>query len=223
MVRRTPPASTSTWREVHKRENGVPSSASSGRCPEAIAAEPLALQPAGASPARRPVEPRATFSRRAAPASAGARHTPPDASVLLASPRSVADPLLFCDFFASLAVPFSTCECRRTSLSLIAATTSSGEGALAASSAWKTAGQQIMKARAHLAAIAAVDGIDDLTGLLDDITTQRREGLLAIPRAAVGREEALHQLDEAGERRPDLISERGSDDGIEGATHRSLP
>ena len=79
--------------------------------------------------------------------------------------------------------------------------------------------QEIAELGAELAPVAAVDRVDDLARLLEHVAAQRLEGLLAVPRAAVGREQALHQLDEAGKGLSRLLLERRDDDGIEGARH----
>jgi hypothetical protein len=47
--------------------------------------------------------------------------------------------------------------------------------------------------------VGALEGVEHLVGLLDEEGAQGLEGLLAIPRAAVGSEELGHDLDEAGE------------------------
>ena len=59
--------------------------------------------------------------------------------------------------------------------------------------------QQVAEFLADLALVALLDRADDLVGLLDDVGLERLGGLLAVPRAAVGRAQPRHQLDEGRE------------------------
>ncbi len=52
---------------------------------------------------------------------------------------------------------------------------------------------------AQRAEIAAVDRVDDLVRFLEHVLAERLQRLLAIPRAALGRAQRGHDLDEAGE------------------------
>src|SRR5262249_9120979 len=79
--------------------------------------------------------------------------------------------------------------------------------------------QKIPELAAELLAIAAVDPVDDLARLLEDISAKRGEILLAVPRAAVGGEQTLHELDQAREGLTGLIGEGGRFNGSEGTRH----
>ena len=79
--------------------------------------------------------------------------------------------------------------------------------------------EQVAELGAELLAVAVVDGVDDLARLLEHVAAERGEGLLAVPGAAVGGEQALHQLDEAGEGAALLIGEGRRGDGIERSRH----
>ena len=59
--------------------------------------------------------------------------------------------------------------------------------------------QQVAEFLADLALVALLDRADDLVRLLDDVGLERFGGLLAVPRAAVGRAQPRHELDEARE------------------------
>ena len=60
--------------------------------------------------------------------------------------------------------------------------------------------QEIAELFAMLGGVVQVDRFEDLVGLLDQIALERTERLLAIPRAAVWSEQALHDGHQLGER-----------------------
>src|SRR5262249_50291548 len=55
--------------------------------------------------------------------------------------------------------------------------------------------EEIAELGGKLAAVSAVDGVDHLAGLLEHVTAEGAEVLLPVPGAAVGGEQALHELD----------------------------
>ena len=61
--------------------------------------------------------------------------------------------------------------------------------------------EQVAELLADRRAVAGVDGVDDLAGLLEGVFPEGLEGLLPVPGAAIGGEEALHHLDEPRQRR----------------------
>src|SRR5262245_47643732 len=61
--------------------------------------------------------------------------------------------------------------------------------------------QEVAEFGAELLSVSAVDSVDDLARFFERISAQRRQCLLSIPRASIGREQAEHQLDQAWERR----------------------
>ena len=67
--------------------------------------------------------------------------------------------------------------------------------------------EKVAELLAERLAIARVDRVDDLARLFEHVFAQRLERLLAVPRAAVRREEAAHDADEADERRAVLLFE----------------
>ena len=72
--------------------------------------------------------------------------------------------------------------------------------------------EQVAELLADRLAVAGVDGVDDLAGLLEGVFPERFERLLAVPRAAVGGEEPAHDADEA--------RQRGAVLGLQGGTGR---
>ncbi len=62
--------------------------------------------------------------------------------------------------------------------------------------------QQIAELLAVAVDVVAGERVEHLVRLLDQERAQRIERLLAVPRAAVGGEQAVHDLDEAGQRGP---------------------
>ena len=93
----------------------------------------------------------------------------------------------------------NTCGWRRTSLSQIAATTSSGPNQPLRARQLGLEDdlqQQIAELLAQVVGRAAIDRVDHLVRLFDHVGTQRLQRLLAVPRASVRREQALHDLDE---------------------------
>ena len=73
--------------------------------------------------------------------------------------------------------------------------------------------QQVPQLLAQGLAVARVDGVDDLAGLLEDVLAQGLEGLLAVPGAAVGSEQPAHHPHEAREGRAVLKLEGGTGRG----------
>ena len=73
--------------------------------------------------------------------------------------------------------------------------------------------QEVAELVAQGGRVAAVDGVDDLVGLLDQEGTQRLRRLLPIPGATVLGAQPPHQLDEALERRPGGLAVRLPSDG----------
>ena len=115
----------------------------------------------------------------------------------------------------------------------MARTTSSGPNApsLRMSSPWKTtwSSRSPSSSRSDVA-VAAIDGVDDLASLFEHVAAQALAGLLAVPGAAVGGQETLHDLDEADVRCPLLLGERGDGDRCKRqrhlrafSTHRPAP
>src|SRR4051812_37652998 len=58
--------------------------------------------------------------------------------------------------------------------------------------------EQIAELLAVLARVVEVDGFEDFVRFLDEEGLERLESLLAIPRAAVGCQQLLHDVDELG-------------------------
>ena len=69
--------------------------------------------------------------------------------------------------------------------------------------------QQIAELFAERRAIADIDGVDDLARLLENVAAQALRVLLAVPGAAVGGQETLHDLDQADVRFPLLLGPAG--------------
>ena len=59
--------------------------------------------------------------------------------------------------------------------------------------------EQVSQLLADGLAVPGVDGVDDLTGLLERVLPERLEGLLAVPRAPIGFAKAFHDADQAFE------------------------
>src|SRR5690606_14113338 len=72
----------------------------------------------------------------------------------------------------------------------------------------------------QVARVASVDGVHDLARLLQHVALEGGERLLTVPRAAVGREQALHHLDQAGEALAPLLGERQRLGDLERFGHR---
>ncbi len=66
---------------------------------------------------------------------------------------------------------------------------------------------QITEFVAKLLGATAIDGIDDLASFLEHVLAQGLVALLSVPRTTVGREQPLHELDEARERATALLLE----------------
>lgn len=79
--------------------------------------------------------------------------------------------------------------------------------------------EQIAELLAQLIHVAAVDGVHDLARLLDDVAPDRLEGLLAVPGATLGRQQSLHELDQARKRLAALGVENGRFDRWKGPGH----
>ena len=73
-----------------------------------------------------------------------------------------------------------------------------------------------------MAHVLAVDGVDDLARLLEDVLPERLERLLPVPRATPGAQEALHQAHEAREGLAVLRRERRYGAGGVGIERRDL-
>ena len=64
--------------------------------------------------------------------------------------------------------------------------------------------QEIAELFAVLLGVAGVDGLEHLVRFFDQVGLQRLQRLLAIPRAAVGCQQSLHDLDQFGKCRSAL-------------------
>jgi hypothetical protein len=57
--------------------------------------------------------------------------------------------------------------------------------------------QQVTQLLAQIGRVAAIDRVDHFVRLFDHVIAQARQRLLAVPRAPVGRQQALHDRHEA--------------------------
>src|SRR4029079_619917 len=83
--------------------------------------------------------------------------------------------------------------------------------------------REIAELFAQLVLVARVDGIDDLARLFEHVAAKRPKILLSIPRTAVRREQALHELDQARERLAALLGQGQRFWNVERSWHRFGP
>ena len=69
--------------------------------------------------------------------------------------------------------------------------------------------QQVAQLFAVIVDVSGRQRVDHLVGLLDQVGHQRRQGLLAIPGASVGREQPLHQTDQLAHLGAGLLAREG--------------
>ena len=113
--------------------------------------------------------------------------------------------------FLAFASP-NTCGWRRTSLATMPRATSSMPKWPSArrSSDWKTICSSRSPSSSRWSSTSPVgQRVDDLVGLLDQVGDQRLQRLLAIPGAAVGRQQPLHQADQLADLGAGLLAGQG--------------